>query len=120
MKLSNKNIDAAMRDIENFFVEAGVAKKDKIQLCLVLEEALLRCQANFGVEHEFKISTRKWFSAPKVTINISGAPFNPLKEDDSIIPTSVMLNLLNYESTGTVYRYENGRNEIIAFTRRKF
>ena len=43
MKLSNQNIDSAMRDIENFFVEAGVAKKDKIQLCLVLEEALLRC-----------------------------------------------------------------------------
>ena len=120
MKLSNKNIDEAMREIEKFYTDEGVARKDKIQLCLMLEETLLRCQAKFGVEHEFKISMRKWFSAPRVAINISGAPFNPLKEDDSIIPTSVMLNLLNYESTGTVYRYENGRNEIIAFTRRKF
>ena len=119
MKLSNKNIDAAMRDIENFFVETGVAQKDKVQLCFVLEESLLRCQSNFGIEHEFKISMRKWFSAPKVTINISGEPFNPLKEDDSIIPAAVMRNLLNYEGTGTVYRYENGVNEITAFTRRE-
>lgn len=119
MKLSNKNIDSAMRDIEKFFDESGVAQKDKVQLCFVLEEALLRWQENFGVDHEFKILMRKWLNAPKVTINISGVPFNPLMEKDSIIPASVMRNLLNYEGTGTVYRYVDGYNEITAFTRKE-
>ena len=53
MKLSNKNIDAAMLDIEKFFDESGVAQKDKLQLCLVLEESLLRWQEKLGDSENF-------------------------------------------------------------------
>lgn len=118
MKLSNQNIDAVMRNAENFFETAGVSRKDRLKLCLVLEESLLRWQENFGADHEFKISTRKWFSAPKITIRVKGKPFNPLEEtadEDAVIPDSVMQNMLNYEKASTVYRYENGANELTAF-----
>ena len=110
MKLSNKNIDAAMRDIEKFFEESGVAQKDKLRLCLVLEESLLRWQEHFGdwKNFNFEVYTKNWFNSPKVKIRVPGAAFNPLKAEDSIIPAAVMQNLLNYEGTGTIYRYENG------------
>ena len=116
MKLSNQNIAAAMHDIEKFFETADVSDKDRLKLRLVLEESLLRWQEFFGADYEFKISTRKRFSTPKITIRVKGKPFNPLEEtDDAVIPAPVMQNLLKYENAGTVYRYENGANEITAF-----
>ncbi|MBO4401643.1 MAG: cation:dicarboxylase symporter family transporter [Selenomonadaceae bacterium] len=121
MKLSNQNIDAAMLDIEKFFDESGVAQKDRLQLCLVLEESLLRWQEKLGAgeNFNFEVYTNNWLNSPKVIIRVRGDAFNPLKAEDSIIPASVMRNLLNYEGTGTIYRYENGVNEITAFTRRE-
>lgn len=121
MRLSNQNIDETMRDIEKFFDESGVARKDKVQLCFVLEEALLRYKENFGdwKKFDYEIYTKNWFGSPKVIIRVKGNAFNPLTETDSIIPASVMQNLLNYEGTGTAYRYENGYNEITAFARKE-
>lgn len=85
-----------------------------------MEEALIRWQERFGAEHEFKIYMRKWFSAPKVVIRLADEPFNPLKndiaDDESIFSNEVMRNLLHYDEAKTIYRYENGCNEIISFS----
>ena len=72
MKLSNKNIDAAMLDIEKFFDESGVAQKDKLQLCLVLEESLLRWQEKLGDSENFnfEVYTKNWLNSPKVNSGI--------------------------------------------------
>lgn len=59
MKLSNKNIATVIENIENFFDAVKVSKKDKLKLCLILEESLLRYQEKFGEDCEFKIITRK-------------------------------------------------------------
>ena len=85
-----------------------------------MEEALIRWQERFGAEHEFKIYMRKWFSAPKVVIRLADEPFNPLKndiaDDESIFSNDVMNNLLHYDEAKTIYRYENGYNELISFS----
>ena len=100
MKLNNQNIDSTMLDIENFFKKAGVSSRDSLKLRLVLEESLLRYQEIFGADHEFKFFTRKFLSTPKITIRVKGQTFNPLENnvDDSVIPASIMQNLLNYET----------------------
>ena len=62
---------------------------------------------------------KKWFDTPKVIIRIKGEPFNPLKNDESessIFTESVMQNLLNYETAGTIYSYNHGYNEITSFS----
>ena len=91
-----------------------------LKICLVVEEALLSWQERFGEEHEFKIYMRKWFSAPKVVIRLADEPFNPLKndiaDDESIFSNDVMNNLLHYDEAKTIYRYENGYNELISFS----
>ncbi len=117
MKLSNKNIDAAIATVEKFFDAVKVPKKDKLKLCLILEESLLRYQEKFGEDYEFKFFVRKWFGTPKILIKIKGTPYNPLEDDseENIFSANVMQNLLNYEQAGVVYSYENGCNEINAF-----
>lgn len=121
MKLSNKDIDATMREIEDFLTSVKVAQKDKVQLCFLIEEALLRYQEHLGdwKNFNFEIYTKKWLDSPKIILRIKGVAFNPLKEEDSIIPAAVMRNLLQYEGTGTAYRYENGYNEITFYTLRE-
>ena len=121
MKLSNKDIDATMREIEDFLIGVKVAPKDKVQLCFLIEEALLRYQEHLGdrKNFNFEIYTKKWLDSPKIILRIKGVAFNPLKEEDSIIPAAIMRNLLQYEGTGTAYRYENGYNEIIFYTLRE-
>jgi len=117
LKLTNQNIAAALEKIEKFFEAVQVSKKDKIKLCVTLEESLLRFQDNFGEDAEFKLTTHKWFGTPKVLIKVKGKPYNPLDYDDGqIFSQSIMQNLLNYESAGTVYRYEGGYNKLSAFS----
>ena len=117
MELTNKNIAGAVEKIRAFFEEAGVPRKDVLKICLVAEEALLRYQEKFGTAHEFTLSTKKFLSAPKIIIRIKGEPFYPLEnepDDDSIFSNEVMRRLLHYEEAETIYRYENGCNEIIS------
>jgi len=119
LKLSNKNIATAIENIEKFFDAVKVSKKDKLKICLILEEALLRYQEKFGEDCEFKIVTRKWFCTPKASIKIKGKPYNPLEDNDSeenIFSEQVIRALLQYEQADVVYRYENSCNEINAFT----
>ena len=117
MKLSNQNIAEVMETIEKFFDSVSAPRKDKIKICLLLEEALIRYQEKFGEEQEFQLVTKKWLGTPRISIKIKGKPFNPLEDsDDSIFSEDIMNNLLNYEKARVIYRYEGGFNEIRAFT----
>ncbi len=120
MKLSNENIAKTSQEIQDFFEKAGISKKDRLKLSLILEESLLRFQEHFGNDYEFKLSMSKWFSAPKIKIRIKGKSLNPLEEiisdEEPIFSPKIMQSLMHYENAGTVYRYENGYNEITAFS----
>ena len=118
MKLTNENINNAIEKVHEFFETLNVSRKDKIRIGLLLEEALLRYQEKFGEDDEFKLVVRKWFGTPKVLIKIKGKPYNPLEDNDEeqIFSEMMMKNLLSYEVAGITYRYENGCNEIRAFS----
>ncbi len=120
MKLSNQDINDAIEQIQKFFESLDVPRKDKIRVSLLLEEALLRYQEKFGEDHEFKLIIRKWFGTPKVLIKIKGIPYNPIDDNDEeqLFSEVMMKNLLSYEYTGIRYRYENGYNEIHAFSKK--
>ena len=118
MKFSNKNIAETVEKIEKFFESANVSHKDKIKICLLLEEFLLRYQEKFGENYNFELVTRKWFGTPKIMIKIVGTPYNPIENnsEENIFSENIMENLLNYERAGLIYSYENGCNEITAAT----
>ena len=100
MELTNKNIDGAIKDIRAFFENAKVPHKDVLKICLVVEEALLRYQEKFGSKHEFNLYTKKWFSAPKIIIQIKGELFYPLKndsDDDTSLSNDIMQSLLHFD-----------------------
>lgn len=122
MELTNKNIDAAIEDIRTFFEKERVPHKDILKICLVVEESLLRYQEKFGAAQEFNLHKKKLFSEPKIIIRIKGDPFYPLQndsDDDTILSNEVMQQILNYEKAETIYRYENGCNELIAYSTRE-
>jgi hypothetical protein len=118
MKLSNQNIGKTVEDIQKFFETAGVAKKDILKICLILEDSLIQYQEKFCKDHEFTIRGKSWFNPTKIIIRLKGEPFNPLKDADenAIFSKSVMQNLLQYETAGTIYKYEDGCNEIRLFS----
>ena len=120
-KLSNQNIANVMGKIEKFFDSMNVPRKDKLKICLLLEESLLRWQETFGEEKDFEFVTRKWFGTPRVSIKLKGKPFNPLEYDDDeqLFSENIMHDLLNYEKARVIYRYESGFNEIRAFSPRE-
>ncbi|MBQ6434636.1 MAG: cation:dicarboxylase symporter family transporter [Synergistaceae bacterium] len=121
MKLTNENIAAAVDEIQNFFEKLNVSRQDKIKICLLFEESLLRCKEKFGENHDFELVKRKWFGTPKVMIKILGEPYNPVTDNDekNIFSEIVMKNFLNYERTQVIYRYESGCNEISGFSAQK-
>lgn len=109
MQLTKKDITEVMQKIEKIFEST----QDKIKICLLIEESLLRCQEKFGENKNFEFVTKKWFGTPKILIKIKGAPYNPIEDnDEQIFSEQVIKNLLNYEQAGLIYRYENGCNEI--------
>ena len=118
MKLTNENIESVIERIQKFFESLDVSRKDKVRISLLIEETLLRYQEKFGEDHEFKLVIRKWLGTPKVLIKIKGIPYNPIEDTDEeqIFSEIMMRTLLSYESAGITYRYENGYNEIHAFS----
>ena len=110
MQLKNKNIDETVKKVEKFFESANVSHKDKIKICLLLEESLLRFQEKFGEDCNFKFVTRKWLGTPKILIKIKGTPYNPIEDnsDKQIFSEQIIKNLSNYEKAEIIYRYENG------------
>ena len=121
MKLTNDNIAQAVKEIQNFFEQAEVSQRDRTKINLTVEEALLRCQENFGAEENFQIKMSNRFGSPKVLIRIKGAAYNPLVTDDdaAIFSAKVMQSLLTYEGAGTTYSYKDGYNEITTFSKRE-
>ena len=119
MELTNKNIGAAVEDIRAFFEKSKAPRKDVLKICLVVEESLLRYQEKFGAAHDFQLYTKKFFGAPKIIVRVKGEAFSPLEnnfEDDTILSNEVMRRLLHHEEAKTIYRYENGCNELISFS----
>lgn len=121
MKLNNKNISQTVEKIEKFFESADVSKKDKIKICFLLEESLLRYQEKFGDDYEFNFVTKKWFGTPKILIKIKGTPYNPIEDnsEEQIFTEDIIKNLLNYEKAEIIYKYNSGCNEISAFIPKK-
>lgn len=121
MNLNNKNIDIAVENIQKFFESVNVSNKDKIKLCFLFEESLLRYQEKFGEDIDFEFITKKWLGTPKVLIKIKGKPYNPLENDndEQIFSENIMRNLLKYDQAKIVYSYENGYNELHAISTKK-
>ena len=121
LQLSNKNIAESVEKIEKFFESANVSHKDKIKICLLIEESLLRYQEKFGEDLNFSLVTKKWFGTPKILIKIKCSPYNPIDDnsEENIFSEQIIKNLLNYEQAGLIYRYENGYNEITAATNKE-
>ena len=120
--LSNENIAKTVEDVENFFTKAKVSNHDVIKICLVVEEALIRCQERFGVGQDFKIYKKSLFGTPKITIRIKNEPYNPIQaydDEETIFSNEIMQNLLHQDDAQTIYRYENGYNEIICTSTRE-
>ncbi|MBR5913403.1 MAG: cation:dicarboxylase symporter family transporter [Selenomonadaceae bacterium] len=117
MKLTNGNINDVVEKIQSFFESVKVPKKDKIRLCMLIEESLLRFQEKFGEDYEFNFVTRKLFGTPRVSIKIKGKPYNPLEDDDEdqLFSEDIMHKLSNYEKATIIYSYNHGYNEISAF-----
>ncbi|MBE8955673.1 MAG: cation:dicarboxylase symporter family transporter [Quinella sp. 2Q5] len=119
MNLSNANIAAVVEDVQKFFKTAGTDHNDILKICLVVEEALLRYQEHFGEDHTFELFKREWFHASRIVLRTGGEPFNPLQtaqDSDALFNSEIMQNLLHYDDSKTVYRYENGFNEIVAIS----
>lgn len=121
MELSNRNIAGVMETVERFFDSVNASQQDKLKICILLEESLLRYQEKFGEGHEFKFVIRKWFGTPRISIKVKGEPYNPLEYggDEEIFSENIINNLLNYEKARLIYRYEGGFNEILAFSARE-
>lgn len=117
MNLTNENIAKTIKEVQTFFENAQIAKRDVTKIRLVLEEALLLYQGKFGESQKYEVRMKKWFSAPKVIIRVKAAPFNPLDGNSASIFSSESMNkLLNYETAGTNYRYIDGFNELATFS----
>ena len=79
MNLSDQNIARAVEEVQNFFEQAAVSRRDRLKIQLVVEESFLRWQEHFGEEKNFKMQTRNWFGTPALQIKIKGDEFNPLE-----------------------------------------
>ena len=122
MKLTNQNIEDTVEKIQKFFETTKITRKDAIRVCLLLEESLIRYQEKFGEDYDFNLVIKKWFGTPKIFIKIKGKPYNPLDDEseEQIFSARIMQNLLSYEKAEVIYRYENGYNEIAAFSTKDF
>ena len=74
----------------------------------------------FGTTQEFKLYKKKCFSEAKIIIRVKGEPFSPLQNDDLddeiILSNDIMQRLRNLNEAKTIYRYEDGYNELISYS----
>lgn len=120
LSFSNDDLEKTIEDVREVFEKSPVSEDDCIKICLLLEEALLRCQQHFGQNYHYTLQIQKWFGVPKVIIRIKGEAYNPLSDgdiddDDDILPAQVLKGLMNYEQAETIYTYRNGYNEISTY-----
>ncbi|MBR6013831.1 MAG: hypothetical protein IK062_08640 [Selenomonadaceae bacterium] len=114
MKLNNKNVSETVEKIEKFFESVKVPKQDKIRLCFLIEEALLRFQEKFGEDYEFNFVIRKMFGTPRVSIKIKGKPYNPIEDndEDQLFSGNIMHKLSSYEKAAVIYSYNQGYRKV--------
>ena len=123
MKFSNEDLEKTIENVRVVFENSAVSKRDCLKICLLLEEAMLRCQQHFGSEYKYSLKIQKWFGVPKVIIRIKGEPFDPFytdDEDEEILSADILKGLMNYEHAETVYAYRNGCNEISTYARKEW
>ena len=123
MKFSNEDLEKTIENVRVVFENSAVSKRDCLKICLLLEEAMLRCQQHFGSEHKYSLKIQKWFGVPKVIIRIKGEPFDPFytdDEDEEILSADILKGLMSYEHAETVYAYRNGCNEISTYARKEW
>lgn len=123
LSFSNDDLETTIEVVREVFEKSLVSEEDCIKTCLLLEEALLRCQQHFGQDYQYSLQIQKWFGVPKVIIRIKGEAYNPLSDDDfddddDILPAPILKELMNYEQAKTVYTYRNGYNEISTYARK--
>ena len=122
MKFSDDDIETAIEEVRAVFEKSSVSRDDCMRICLLIEEALLRCQEHFGMEHKYDLKIQKWFGVPKVIIRIKGAPFDPFITDDddkTVLPSYILKGLMNFEHAKTVYTYQEGCNEISTYANKE-
>lgn len=122
MQFSNEDLEKTIEEVRAVFESSAVSQDDCIKICLLLEEALLRCRQHFGRAHTYSLKIQKWFGVPKVIIRIKGEPFDPLYTDDDdeeILSSEILKGLMSYEHAETVYTYRNGCNEISTYVRKE-
>ena len=120
VRLTEQNIDSLITEIKGYLTARNVARKDVLKLSLLLEEALLRLRDRFGREQEVTLRTGM-FAGTRVVIRLKGERYDPLAEEDeeSILDSVFIQNLLQTEGTPAIYRYRNGCNEIIVTAHRE-
>lgn len=117
--LTEEDIDSIMEDTRAYLVGRKVADREVLKLELFFEEALLRYRDKFGREQEVIVETSDFFIT-KVLIKVKADGFNPIEADDeSILSSEYLQNLMAIEGSYTNYRYWNGYNEIVAIARRE-
>lgn len=112
--LTETDILSIVDEIKDYFSSKKVSARDVLKLGLYIEEALLRYRDRFGREQTVSVETSKFFGA-EVKIRIKAPAFDPSEEDENetILNSEFLQNLLQSEGTTTTYRYRNGYNELI-------
>ena len=120
LSLTEDNINTIVEEIKTFMISKKVAGRDVVKLGLLIEEVLLRFMERFGKEQTVFVDISK-FANTKILIKLKGEQYNPFleDEDDVILGSEFLNNLLNTDGTLTTYQYRNGYNEIIALARKE-
>ena len=115
IRLTEESINTTVEQLKSFLTGRKVPQKDVLKLGLLIEEALLRLRDRFGRTQKATVMT-SGFGGARITIKVKGDAYDPLHEnnDDSILKSEYIQNLLDAVSTSTSYRYRNGCNEITA------
>ena len=118
-KLNGKEINSVVEQIKDYFISKKVSNKDVLKLGLLIEEALLRYRDRFGENQEAFMSTG--VLSNRVVIKLKGENFDPLieSEENNILSSRFVQNLLEAVETSTTHRYYNGYNLITAEARKE-
>ena len=120
IRLTEESINTTVEELKGFLSGRNVPQKDVLKLGLLIEEALLRFRDRFGRNHMATIMT-SGFGGARITIRVKGDSYDPLhdSDDESILKSEYIQNLLDAASTSTSFRYRNGSNEITARANRQ-
>ena len=120
ISLTEENINNITEEIKAYFAGRKVSDRDVLKIGLLIEEALLRCRDKFGRQQTVSVESSA-FASTSVTVRIKAQEYNPITEDDeeSILSSQFIHNLLAAEGTSATYRYRGGCNEIIMTARKE-